>query len=500
MHEPRFSGQGEDGLSYSKRRSTAIDCTLCSRDRSSDLSTPRLPRPARAEDSAMIRRLELTNFKAFSRAQLNFAPLTLLLGPNNSGKSSLIAPLRLLTQTVESYDQRVALLLNGSFGDFGTFKDLVHGNHRGRPLGLSLEIDVSESRFGSRLDAATARIALEFKHRVKRRETVLRKVSVQLDDRHLCTLQYSKDSNRHSFSRVLRRTVPPHMKATLGKYVRMRHFLPQAFLMASLRDSGEVTAEFLTEETRDAIRRASSAANVIGWQLSEVEYVGAMREPPHRTYLFSGEMRQRVGASGEFAASLFMLDTMRRGRARRGLQKLVSDWLRRADIADEVFIDMISDRHYEVRVRHAVTGEDENFSDVGYGTSQIFPVLVAGYLAQEGTVLAVEEPEIHLHPRAQSELGDFFVDLSNRGVQSIVETHSEYLVLRLQRHVAEGALAPDDVAVYYIQPEPTGRKRIERLRLDSAGRFIDKWPQGFFPERLAEARGLSRARMTDASS
>jgi predicted ATPase len=105
----------------------------------------------------------------------------------------------------------------------------------------------------------------------------------------------------------------------------------------------------------------------------------------------------------------------------------------------------------------------------------------------------VEQPELHLHPRAQSFLGDFFVDLRKNGVQSIIETHSEHLILRLLQHVASGKLSADDVSIYYIYPRGR-RKVVKRIRIDERASFINKWPQGFFPETLAEARSLAALR------
>ena len=106
--------------------------------------------------------------------------------------------------------------------------------------------------------------------------------------------------------------------------------------------------------------------------------------------------------------------------------------------------------------------------------------------------LGGDQPELHLHPRAQAELGSFFLELFKRRVQAIVETHSEHLLLRVQTLVAEGRFNPDDVAIYYVKPTGAG-KQVSRVHLNARGEFLDSWPDGFFPERLAEARALLKA-------
>ena len=226
-------------------------------------------------------------------------------------------------------------------------------------------------------------------------------------------------------------------------------------------------------------------------QLSAVDYLGAMRLPPERTYLFSGERRARIGARGENASSIFATET---GRGGKDLAGKICSWFAKAGIASEFEAKPLSDRHYELRVRHPVTGESENIADVGFGSSQVFPVLVGGYRLRRGSLFVVEEPEIHLHPKAQATLGDFFLDLYKSGVQSVVETHSEYLILRVQQHIAAGHVKPEDIVFYYVHATEKQGKQIKELRVDRKGNFIDKWPQGFFPERLEEAKKLAAIR------
>lgn len=115
----------------------------------------------------------------------------------------------------------------------------------------------------------------------------------------------------------------------------------------------------------------------------------------------------------------------------------------------------------------------------------------------------LEQPELHLHPKAQAELGDFFADLYDSSVQTIIETHSEHLILRLQQHVAAGRIKHSDIKFYYVHndPNPTQNScgeclthEITPLPLDENAIFINDWPEGFFPERLNESRKLALIR------
>ena len=124
--------------------------------------------------------------------------------------------------------------------------------------------------------------------------------------------------------------------------------------------------------------------------------------------------------------------------------------------------------------------------DVGIGISQVLPVLVMAYGSQ-GKLLAMEQPEIHLHPALQAELADVFIEtaLGQRKNTFILETHSEHLILRLLRRIREGKITPDDVGVVYVEPLARGSRFIE-LRIDDEGDFIDEWPGGFFEESFHE--------------
>lgn len=134
-------------------------------------------------------------------------------------------------------------------------------------------------------------------------------------------------------------------------------------------------------------------------------------------------------------------------------------------------------------------------SDVGTGISQILPVVVAALDPDRPSMTAIEQPELHVHPRLQVELGDLFAQGVDQGGVFLMETHSEHLMLRLLRRIEETnsgelpegkpVLKPDQVSVVYVE-QIDGEVRATRLRIDETGEFIDRWPQGFFDERADE--------------
>jgi len=135
------------------------------------------------------------------------------------------------------------------------------------------------------------------------------------------------------------------------------------------------------------------------------------------------------------------------------------------------------------------TGLRLSVRDVGFGVSQILPVVTTA-LGLNNTLVMIEQPEIHLHPRLQAELGELIVQSAEaRGNQFILETHSEHLLLRMRRLIRRGFIAPDFVSVLYVDPRRDGTAEVIRIELDEGGEFMDEWPDGFFPERFTELFG-----------
>lgn len=371
--------------------------------------------------------LELRNFRAFERERVDLAPITIFVGPNNAGKSSILSALRLMSQTLQSVDPSIPLVL----ADFGTYKDLVFGNRVSRSIGLRLEfLDPSE-----RPSDRTFSFDVTFGYRALRREVILQSFSAYDEQKDpIVRTIYSKVSGRQVVRQV--RGFPPNLPSK--RTVRFNHFLPRLGVwrfslrqwLERIRKKSPEGAARLLEIDVSAIIRTTTLLDRAFMSLSrllvDMQYLGPFRPTPSRFYPFSGEHPSRLDIAGNGAADILRADYFRRGRRKRELSVAVEQWLKKAEIAKELRLEAVSDRHYDVKLRHPVTGELENLADVGFGASQILPVVTAGYNLPHRSLFLIEQPEIHLHPRAQSELGDFFVDLYDGGIQSIIETHSEH--------------------------------------------------------------------------
>jgi len=241
-----------------------------------------------------------------------------------------------------------------------------------------------------------------------------------------------------------------------------------------------------------------------------VHYLGPLREEPRAAYEFprSGDASE-VGIRGEFTAaaldqhkgrrlSTYVAPDGKPGQWKRLLDG-TNEWLVHFGLAQSVDTRESGKFGYQWAVQSLGLERDLDLTNVGVGVSQVLPIIVMALLADEGSVLVFEQPEIHLHPKVQALLADFFIAVATMGKQCIVETHSEYLVNRLRLRVAEadGRELLDRIGLYFVE-RPGAESRFTLVGMNEYGAIPD-WPADFFdigPDeagRIVEA-GLAKKR------
>jgi hypothetical protein len=232
-----------------------------------------------------------------------------------------------------------------------------------------------------------------------------------------------------------------------------------------------------------------------------LSYLGPLRDYPRRQYSWAGARPADMGRRGERVVDAILASreagiTYSRGRGhkRQSLEERVASWLQELGLIDRFEVKPISKsgKLFQVWVRRNSKAPEVLITDVGFGVSQILPVLVLCYYAPEGSTLILEQPEIHLHPRVQAGLADVLIDAAKtRGVQIIVESHSEHLLRRLQRRIAEERLSTEETALHFAATRD-GQSQLTTLDLDLFG-TIKNWPEGFFGDEFEEIAATSKA-------
>ena len=428
----------------------------------------------------MLTHLKLENFKIWrSTGPVRLAPLTLLLGTNSSGKSSLIQSLLLMRQTVKGNDAGLDLNLGNPDADdtvtMGQFRDLLcrHGQATETTPDSQVGIEFRWQPHGS----TTADTTL-FSARYRAGPAG----SAELD-----ALRLGQDGQGFT---VLRRK-PGIYRLQLATRQRPEgqsaDFRPErsfAFSAATLNKLGPLA---------DEIRPVGPA---LLDELSRIIYLGPVRQLARRDYVWSGRMPAHIGDDGGRAVDVLIASGVAQqgkpgsaGEAGRIFRE-AEQWLKTLEIADGLQVRALGNSaRYELLVKHrdAVV----NLKDVGVGVSQVIPVVVAALFAKPGHIVIVEEPESHLHPLAQAKLAELLAKISaERGVQFIVETHSEHLFRRLQTLIARQEVQPEQAALYFVERDGQAAK-LRELHVDDFGRLTN-WPDKFFGNALGETREQAR--------
>ena len=418
-------------------------------------------------DPATPTAISLKGFKSFAEERsLEIRPLTLFAGANSSGKSSALQPLLLMKQTLDpSYDPG-ALLLNGSHVRFTSARQMLT---RDRGL-VSTEFEISiQDRFDRCL-----------RQTFRRNDDDgfdLAKASIQIGDDVLDLLPALSSAE---------------IKKSVAKFsTRLNYFV---------KANREVTAAVRRDRCfLDVIYGAepSSALSLnlgvrVGFSspfdriIRSILHVPGLRGNPERSYPVTAVSDAFSGTFEAYSASVVAswqrgederLEMLERNLTGLGLTSRVQ-----ARPVDATQVELMVSR-FPHRTRVG-PGDFVNMADVGLGVSQVLPVLVALLTARPGQLVYLEQPELHLHPRAQQALAAILGEAANRGVRVVAETHSSILLLAVQTLVAEGKLASDKVKLHWFTRSSAGFTNVDSGDIDGLGAYGD-WPEDFGATRAS---------------
>lgn len=431
-------------------------------------------RPKNPTDRHGIVELLVEGFKSICNEQrIAIRPITILAGANSSGKSSMLQPLLLLKQTLEAPYDPGALLLSGPNVKF-TSANLLFFSGKSRPSERGLRIGVKT--------AATGMVVSSFQ---KGDETPIElSLTEILENGKRQTLSQNSDSAEFL----------EHMPADVKRFLRLgENAASQKLLLKVQRNRCFFEGSISTGEDSPYVSLAPG--QVVAKSIREIIHLPGLRGNPERTYPVTAVGSAFPGTFETYTASVISKWESERNELLGDLNKSLTT----LGLTWKVSAKRVSDTTVEMsvgRLPRAVQGGAHdlvNIADVGFGVSQSLPFLVAIHAAREEQLVYVEQPEMHLHPKAQYHLAAILADAALKKKRMIIETHSALLLLGLQALIAEGQLPCELVQLHWFQRDKDGVTVINSAEIDETGAF-GNWPEDFAEVTMeAENRYLNAA-------
>ena len=450
----------------------------------------------------MLKTLRIQNFKGWKdTGTIRMAPLSLFFGANSSGKSSIGQFLMMLKQTVELSDRKAVFYPGGknSAVQLGSYQEMVFHRDPANKIAFEYLWSLPEAlKFKDPLSGHSfSGDSLSFQAEVglgdnEQQSLVVEKLKYQLmkSEKQSLSVELSQKEGSKEYQ------VTPEQYPLVRK--KMRAW--------ALKD---VVRFYGFPDEAVAYYQNAEFVQVLNFEQEQlfksISYLGPLRSKGDRVYTWSGHAPESVGASGENTIAAILSARSRKisfgyKRPAKPFEEVIALKLKEMGLIESFTVDQISEQLYKVKVCAKGSKDGVDLPDVGFGVSQVLPVLVECFYAQPGSIILMEQPEIHLHPSAQSALADVMIDVINsrengvnRNIQLIIETHSEHFLRRLQRRIAEDVVSQEKVSAYFanVTKRPA---TLDPLQIDMFG-SIKNWPENFFGDEMGDITGQANAAM-----
>ena len=427
----------------------------------------------------MITHIRVKNFKSWKDSgEVELAPLTGFFGTNSSGKSSLLQMLMLLKQTIGT-DETLFFGDGNSPVNLGNFLEVIHGHK---------ENELLELEFGCKLQKPLTITTLQEVDGYRRSYDW---APLDIDS---FTFETAISGNAVGW-RVER------LSYTIGpeKIQRIKWEDGNCYY-GNIQRSHVNIANCYGHPTSGYTEQLSPLSSAFENLFADIYYLGPTRVHPKRLYHWERTHPKEIDLWGNQAVDALLsarvrqLTTAYNGKS-VPIEERISKWLQKLELAHSfrlIPIGDLDDNIYEIRIQKTPKSAEVTLADMGHGVSDVFPLLVHCCYVPEGSTLILEQPGIHLHPKAQADLADLFLEvIRERNLQILVESHSEHLLTRLQRRIAEKQIDQDEVALYFCR-NIDGESTKDRLKVNELG-DIENWPENFFGDVIGDMFAVTDA-------
>ncbi len=457
----------------------------------------------------MLKQLRIKNFKGWKdTGTIRMAPISLFFGANSSGKSSIGQFLMMLKQTVESPDRKAVFYPGGknSAVQLGSYQEMVFHRDPESKIAFNYRWSLAEMlKFKDPLTGQIfsgdnlcfhAEVGLKGKDQ---HALVLDQLNYELMEADVAKLSIGMERNmeRKSGKRS-------EYKVDATNYTLKRKQGRAWYPGAPVRFYGFPDEVVAYHQNADFVQDLNLRHEKLFRSLC---YLGPLRTKAERLYSWTGIEPESVGYAGENTVAAILAARNRKislgyKRPAKLFEEIIALKLKEMGLIEEFKVNPISEQRQEYEVKICTKGSKDwvDLPDVGFGISQVLPVLVQCFYAPDRSIILMEQPEIHLHPSAQSALADVMIDVINsrengvdRNIQLVIETHSEHFLRRLQRRIAEDVVPQEKVSAYFANIAKTPAT-LELLQIDIFGNILN-WPENFFGDEMDDITEQAKAAM-----
>lgn len=464
----------------------------------------------------MLNKIRIENFKCWKdTGDIRLAPLTLLFGANSSGKSSIGQFLMMLKQTVDSPDQKSPLFVGhkNTAVNLGSYFDIIHNRDKNNAIRFMYQWDL-DSPVTIRDTETDDKYYIEemcFKAEIKIVNHGNNTIYVDWFNYGI-PKSVSTDNDELQLEIGMQRDSQEKNEYIIGTNgIELKRNVGRAWSLGAPIKYYGFPGEVEAYHKNAGFVRDLNLANERLFR--RIYYLGPLRISAERTYPWTGTAPDSVGYNGENTISALLAAQNRKlnfgkNMKRYPFQEIIAMQLKEMGLIEGFKMQLISDRRmeYEAKIKTKGSNSYVDLPDVGFGISQVLPVLTQIFYAPENSIIIMEQPEIHLHPSAQSVLADVMIDALNstengrkRNIQLIIESHSEHFLRRLQRRIAENdkankSIGKQDIALYFSEFGDNGAQ-LHNLDVDEFGSILN-WPENFFGDEMADIVAHSKAMLS----
>lgn len=467
-----------------------------------------------------IESIEISNFKRFQNHRIDLGKtVTVILGENSSGKSSILKAILGLKQTASPSNEHESWAAHGEYVDLGTYNDFVHKRDIRKKFGFSITLDAitaGRALNSYRIRDATKKAIIDVQYDYDQVSSQARLLSIGakfITASETYSWQLARQKTRKNFTTKISENLiagfDAHLKLDKSEMLSYKSDF-------SVANTEKLTFKVASRANVSQILFMRSINETISILVNHLEknvfYLAPLRSSPSRSYIRSSH-NLAVGVRGEHTPSVLANLERRSQKATtgrsdlrdsyelfvRGLSKVFPGHEAKTTIISELVKLKI---HSKDTNSYTESDKADTISDVGFGFSQVFPIIVQAAVMPKDATLIVEQPELHLHPMAQTRFAQFVAEAALLGKRFIIETHSEHLVRGLQLAISESRarkrgpkFTNEHVSFNYIKKASENDPALE---VNEFGEFTQEWPSGFFDESYKATRQLLRNKLRSA--